>query len=1128
MPATTQQPSTLQLLLNEMLKIYAPSRYKSVLNRMYPNGAVEEIKSQLPKLSSNIETAELPQQLQAIKELVSNIQQLDLSGLADDAPNFARRFNDYLIADYLREHHTSFYHIASNLGWVRFQLDEDHPFDADTPVYGEEPIAWESLPAFFNDPLSVFKEAAHGWDTDRFADNYPFLFFHLKEWLNKLKESVGFPPELAELGTLSPNPSTTEYTLKLPIFSNSLAGVSADFGFRLSRLGNNGITATPYGTATASKTIPLKQTADFILSLLLQGEASIDSDLAIQVQPNGVTFDQEEADFGGQLLIGLQAGNANRLLLLGTAEGNRLDLQSFSAKTGLRIASGEQIELLSEITLEEGRILVVNAGSDGFLNKLMPKDGIEARFDLTLGWSNVQGIYFRGSAGLEIKMPAHIELGTVEILGISLGLKPLLEPGQPPAFDIPLGTDIQLSLGPFTAVVQEMGLTSLLSYQPDGGNLGPLNLDMGFKPPKGIGLSIQTPSITGGGYLFLDFEKGEYAGVAELVIKQTVAVRAIGIIQTKKPDGSPGFSFLLLITAEFKPIQLGFGFTLNGVGGLIAINRGMNIDALAAGVRTNAINAVMFPDDPIAEAPRIIADLNQFFPVAEGRYTFGLMGIIGWGTPTLISVELGLIIQVPDPVILAILGVVRVQLPDKAAPVVNLQANFIGAIDFEKEEMFFFAALFESNLATYRIEGEMYFAISWGGNPNFIFTVGGFHPAFKPPPLRGISGPLKRLTINLLPTDNPRLTIQAYFAVTSNTVQFGASLDFYFKISKFRVVGYMYLDALFRFNPFSFIVGIGAGLSVMLGGSELLGIHLRGTLSGPTPWHIKGTASFKVLFIKIKVRVNKRFGKKKKEVLPPRPALPLLLEVLRSTSNWEATLPAAANLQATLRALPEEELILHPAGQLTIRQDRLPLGLRFDKIGNERPIDYRGFRFKIDQYEDASAVKDFFAPAEFIQLNDSERLSRNSFEQMQSGRSVQGSEDFGGTTQPKAYAERRYRFEQLIIDGPDFFVKETQQSIEGMDATAYENFVGGNSVACSAMGKRQRRRIQEVQEVVKTRPVPYGIVDRSSLHLIKLNGKALRYDTEAEALQVLRTLQSIKPQLAHRLQVVPATEIKTP
>ena len=44
------------------------------------------------------------------------------------------------------------------------------------------------------------------------------------------------------------------------------------------------------------------------------------------------------------------------------------------------------------------------------------------------------------------------------------------------------------------------------------------------------------------------------------------------------PDGSKGFSLLIIMTADFGPgIQLGFGFTLLAVGGLVGLNRTMNL-----------------------------------------------------------------------------------------------------------------------------------------------------------------------------------------------------------------------------------------------------------------------------------------------------------------------------------------------------------------------------------------------------------------------------------------------------------------------------------------------------------------------------------------------------------------------
>ncbi len=85
--------------------------------------------------------------------------------------------------------------------------------------------------------------------------------------------------------------------------------------------------------------------------------------------------------------------------------------------------------------------------------------------------------------------------------------------------------------------------------------------------------SISGGGITGGGFLYLDPDKGEYAGGLELQFQEFIHIKAVGILNTKMPDGSDGFSLLVIITAEFTPIQLGFGFTLIGVGGLLGVNR---------------------------------------------------------------------------------------------------------------------------------------------------------------------------------------------------------------------------------------------------------------------------------------------------------------------------------------------------------------------------------------------------------------------------------------------------------------------------------------------------------------------------------------------------------------------------
>jgi hypothetical protein len=54
--------------------------------------------------------------------------------------------------------------------------------------------------------------------------------------------------------------------------------------------------------------------------------------------------------------------------------------------------------------------------------------------------------------------------------------------------------------------------------------------------------------------LWIDVDKGEYIGALELSFKGVFSPRSN--INTKMPDGSDGHALLILITAEFAPIQL--------------------------------------------------------------------------------------------------------------------------------------------------------------------------------------------------------------------------------------------------------------------------------------------------------------------------------------------------------------------------------------------------------------------------------------------------------------------------------------------------------------------------------------------------------------------------------------------
>src|SRR4029434_4675790 len=113
-----------------------------------------------------------------------------------------------------------------------------------------------------------------------------------------------------------------------------------------------------------------------------------------------------------------------------------------------------------------------------------------------------------------------------------------------------------------------------------------------------------------------------------------------------------------------------------------------------------------FPADPIRNAPQIISDLRSLFPPTNGRHVFGPMAIISWGTPTILSLEIGLLLELPDPIRLIILGRLKAILPDERAALVQVRMDAIGIIDFDKGDVSLDATLYDSRILACALHGE--------------------------------------------------------------------------------------------------------------------------------------------------------------------------------------------------------------------------------------------------------------------------------------------------------------------------------------------------------------------------------------------------------------------------------------
>jgi hypothetical protein len=853
------------------------------------------------------------------------------------------------------------------------------------------------------------------------------------------------------------------------------------------------------------------------------GSAAFDPGVQIVLSPDdGITLvPVTPARIEGDTFVEWTGGNSagTPTVLVGEPGGSRLEARQLVVRAGVGLAwnaGTNQAEGVFKVRgdVKGGKLVVDLSNADGFIGSLLSGFGLETDFDMGIGYSSREGLFFTGAAGLEIQLPLHVQLGPVELsaLTVSVGIA-----GS--TFPVGLRANIKAALGPLQAVVEQIGIGADIALVggAGGGNAGPVDFSLRFLPPKGVGLSIDLGVVKGGGYLFIDPERGEYAGALELALFEVVTIKAVGFIATKNPDGSPGFSLLILMSVEFGAgIQLGFGFTLLAVGGLLGLNRTMNLQALAEGVRSGAIESVMFPRDVIANAPRIISDLRAFFPPRANTFLIGPMVKLGWGTPTLVSLAMGIIIEIPGNI--AIVGVLQVALPTRDAAVIKLQVNFIGAIEFDRQRLWFFAALFDSRVLFLTIEGEMGLLVAFGDDANFVVSVGGFHPRFSPPALPFPSP--RRISLSLLSSPVARVRIEGYFAVTTNTVQFGARVELFFGLDILNVQGHLAFDALFQFSPFYFIIEISASFSVKVFGAGLFSVSLRGSLQGPAPWHIKGRGEISILFWDIDVEFDETWGEDRREELPAVAVLPLLAAELDKPDNWRAILPAGSNLLVTLRKMPEAEaaLILHPVGVLRVAQRAMPLELKLDKIGSQKPADVNRVGLVVtagDLARKADALE-LFAPAQYQDFTDADKLSRPAFAKERAGLDLSAS---GADLRSAVMVRRAVRYEEIIIDSN---YKRFARRFRDYVGVLFNFFLAGSSASLSELSSASKKKLQPFDDRIEILPDTYAVAFQSTNQAY--GAGTLHFASEAGAREFMRAEVANNPSLADAIHVIPTVE----
>jgi hypothetical protein len=1039
----------------------------------------------------------------------------------------ASELPDYLLTYFIRhksEHVYSFFQLFGIIEQETVIISDSGRFS-----YTKNKICWDKIKDALINPVSLVKENFNWGSTTNSFDHIK-LFTFLDEVARRyyFKARTSFPEQALALNyyTLSDIDNHDIKQINIPFISGATwdGDDFIDIGIKilpipavpLSNQEPAGIVILPILRGGINETFKL--TRD--LSVNVKGEFNLNNSFELKLLPTSSSLTTNSAVPSLYSGISFIYYPELPILIWGDRDSTRFELTGFQFKVEL-VGIINDPEFIVSIGLpdfgeQHCRFYYQPGEGDSFIKKILGNEKKQLDFDFNIKWSSKHGLSVNGNGGLQFEIPIHIKEGPLSITKFRLGLI-----AGSDGFSLTSGADIIVETSVFSLSINNIGAKFNLveiDQNSASGLLGGADIDFNFKPPTGAGIKIKSPTISGGGFLNFNEATKTYTGALELTFKK-FSLRAFGIISTQLPDGSDGYSLLIFITSEFQPIQIGMGFTLNGVGGMLGMNRTTNVEFLRAGIRDNTLSNLLFPTDVVANASALISTADQAFPVQEGRFVFGPMAKLGWGTPTILTIDLGIIAEVPDPVSLKILGVLKAILPDQQKQTLKLQVNFLGVIDFDKGELAFDASIYDSSLLTYALSGDMALRLSWGSNPNFLLSVGGFHPSYTPPPLNLPA--LRRIAVQIFNEDNLRVRFETYLAITSNSAQFGARLEAFAKAGKFNALAQLWFDLLFQFSPFHMLANMGANVTINREDKPILSAFLNLSVEGPGPWRVWGEVNFEVAKIGFSIRFDKTFGQGAMEVNMPVAVLDKVQDAIAAKDNWTAVIPPATHqLVAFRNGQTSASLIVEPFTQLSFTQQVLPLGVTLGKYGNAPLADYK--QFSITNIEDGNnqplfsqPVNSAFARNEFFYMSDSDKLSKPAYEQFNSGVLI-------GSDQLKAnyFVHRLCSYEDIVID------KRQRQRPTNWPVLSVADLEGellGNIITQSPLSETPFTSPHDAPVQVALTNGRFTLANMDDLAIY--GNTPVYFDNETQAEQFRNTVVAANPLLADQLIVINELEL---
>jgi hypothetical protein len=214
----------------------------------------------------------------------------------------------------------------------------------------------------------------------------------------------------------------------------------------------------------------------------------------------------------------------------------------------------------------------------------------------------------------------------------------------------------------------------------------------------------------------------------------------------------------------------------------------------------------------------------------------------------------------------------------------------------------------------------------------------------------------------------------------------------------------------------------------------------------------------------------------------------------------------------------EAALILHPVGTLRVSQRALPLELKLDKVGNQKPNDVNKLSVAVagGGLAKRADTMDRFAPAQFQNFSDSDKLSRPAFAPEKSGIELSAA---GADLRSSAMVKRIVRYEEIVIDSN---YKRFARRFRGYIGVLFDFFLRGNAAAKCELSRANKKKLDPFEEKILVSSETFTVALQSTNKAFAED--SIAFHSEASAREYMRVKTAANSALADELHVIPSYE----